>query len=125
MSWPKYPYHGASLDGECSCRVKGNTQDLGPERLDNRLGALDPCRREQDRQIDTGRAKGGELLGAAGRRSQEAHGIQQAVAQRRGSDPLLHLGGLFCKAAGPEEPLEEREGGEESKILAGRVVQRL
>src|SRR5215813_7165944 len=78
---------------------------LAPERLNNHPYLLDAAISRgghQDRQVDPGSAKRGELLSAAGHGTEETGRIQEAVGQRRSAAPLLHLGRLRCKAAHPE-----------------------
>ena len=106
---------------EAGCR-------LAPERLDDPPDLLDaalPHGGHQDRQVDPGRAKRGELLPAAGHGTEETGRVQEAVGQRRGAAPLLHLGRLHRKAAHPEQPLHVGKSCVEAKALACRGVERL
>src|SRR4029450_4754938 len=82
-------------------------------------------RGDEDRQVSPGAANRRELFPAARHRAGKAHGIQNPVAQRGTSTPLLHLISFGRETARAEESLEEREGRVQAKVGARRLAHRL
>src|SRR5262245_57387925 len=92
------------------------------EGLDQCAGAVHVDGRHENRQVGASRAKRGELFPTPGEWSEQAHGVQQPVAQRGASAALFHLIRLGTEAARAEQPLEERESSEHGEIAAGHLA---
>lgn len=92
------------------------------EGLDQRVGAVHVDGGHENRQVRAGRAKRRELFATPREWSEQAHRVEQPVAQRGASATLLHLISLGPETARSEQPLEERESREHGEIAARHLA---
>src|SRR5262249_61256698 len=96
--------------------------DSPAECLDQRTGAVHIDGGHENRKVGAGRAKRRELFPTPGEWSEQAHGVEQPVAQRGAPAAFLHLIRLGPETARAEQPLKKRESREYGEIAAGHLA---